>query len=304
MQYVMLFPGQGNFEITSLKHLYQKLPEAKQLIAMASAYVKKDFSSVIETGNLQETRFQQPLVCILSAAYLSRLNKLKETVVVGHSLGELTACYAAGVFSFEALVHIAYARGKLMQRAAELYDGGMLVAIGVDYQTLEQLINKYYSNRVFIANINSDNQIVLSGLRSDLAEFDLFLKEKTCGITRWLRVNGPWHSRYMLSVLDSFRAVLNRHEFNSPCRKLYMSSTLKESFTTEQIKNNLVEQICIPVYWSSLIRYIAKKEDPTAFIEIGLNSVLKGLNKNIIPEISTYSISDKTDERKFFQLGF
>jgi malonyl CoA-acyl carrier protein transacylase len=300
----MLFPGQGNLEITSLKHLYQKLPEAKQLIAIASDYVKEDFSSIIESENLQETRFQQPLVCILSAAYLSRFKKLNAVIVAGHSLGELTACYAAGVFSFEALVHIAYARGKLMQEAAELCDGGMLVTIGVECQTLKQLINdNNYTNRVFIANINSDKQIVLSGLRSDLSDFDLFFKMKTCGVTRWLKVNGAWHSRYVLPVLDNFKKVLDSYEFNSPHKKLYMSFPLTESFIIEQIKTNLVEQICTPVYWSSLIKHIANEEKPMAFIEISLNSVLKGLNKNIIPEIATYSIGDKTDERKLFQLS-
>ena len=300
---VLLFPGQGNIDTQLLRKLYKRSAEIKCLIEQASDYVKIDYARIIHTDDLVQTQYQQPLISIMSAAYLERIKNFNNTTtVIGHSLGELSACYAAGVISFSSLIQISHWRAKYMQGIAETLEGGMLIILSTNSDELSALVSNASKYNLSIANINSDNQVVLSGLTTNLRSFISFSKHYSHVVTKFLKVNGPWHSHYMLPMLNRFRLLLNEHPIYIPRNDLWLSYFGEKCKNNHKIKSSLVKQVCNTVDWMSLVRKIDREYQPIHYIEVGIGSTLKNLNKRILPNAKSYSISDKLDEKRLNRL--
>ncbi len=302
MQAALLFPGQGNIQLPSLARLFKQFPELENLLQIASDCVQEDFFSIIESKNLIETRFQQPVVSILSAACLASLPQLDVSSVAGHSLGELCACYAAGVISFHSLVKVAYKRGQLMQDIAASLDGGMAVVFGLDAIALQSYINNGFADKVFIANINSNQQVVVSGQIIHLNMFKEMLSKEAACVVKHLNVNGPWHTPFLEPILKQFESELEKHVFNVPEKKLYLSASTAIVSDPKVIKDNLVKQIVEPVNWLGLMQKIAVDGGAGYLLEVGYGNVLRGINKNIDLNIPTFSASESGDLKKLFTL--
>ncbi len=298
MKGVMLFSGQGNLKIKSLKWLCQRLPEVKHFILNASDLLKHDISYMFDASGLHNTQYQQLVVCIIAAAYIKHFEKLNISIAAGHSLGELIACYKLKVISFEDLILIVSERGKIMQKIANQCKGGMLIIFSNELSMINTIYEEQFSDRISLANVNSDTQALYSGLISELTEFETVIKKNRTCVSRWLDVNGPWHSSYMLPIVNTYKIILERHHFNQPDGKLYMSFPSIPSHNPNQIRNNLANQLATTVYWSKLIRAIVKTEHPDFFFEIGHGSALKGLHKHICPHIPIYSAGDKKNIQK------
>ena len=138
MKRAILFPGQGSQFVGMGRDLYDAIPECKALFDQANEILGIDLAAVCFDGpdeELKKSQNTQPAIFTVSAVAFEAM-KLKKPMEFdfagGHSLGEWSALYAAGVLSFDDTLRVLKARGEYIQAACEANPGGMLAVIGLD----------------------------------------------------------------------------------------------------------------------------------------------------------------------------
>ena len=170
----VIFPGQGSQSIGMGKEFHEKYDLVKDLFSRANKALGFDITRIILEGpdeKINLTENTQPAIFIVSFAIYSviikefNINLSNGKYFAGHSLGEYSALTCAGALKFEDTVKLLNERGKSMQSAVPLGEGGMLAILG---QTISEIENIILSNDDFklscqIANDNSPGQVVVSG---------------------------------------------------------------------------------------------------------------------------------------------
>ena len=290
MQIAWVFPGQGS----------QKLGMGKDVITLEGAKTRFDFASDIfgmdlfkiceeESGknndnDLNNTKNTQICLFLVESILLDalKIRGYNPDFVAGHSLGEITALYAAKVISFESCVSLIKIRSELMSKAPA---GSMAALIGFDRDILESLVKN--KEDIFIANDNSASQVVLSGKKDKLDEIS---KELKCKRFIFLNVSGAFHSRYMNEPSERFSEYLDSVNFNEPSIPVISNSNpsfLKDSI---QLKQNLKKQMCNGVRWRETMD-LMNTVDNLHIVEIGPSAVLGGLAKRHLKNIKISQVS-------------
>ena len=294
-----LFPGQGSQEVGMGADLFKSDPAFRALIEHASQCVGQSLEPICLRGpekNLVRTTFLQPLLVAVSLGYYRHLGErgVKPDVVLGHSLGEITALAAAGVITFEAAIEIAARRGQLMEQASAQAPGGMMAVTTPDPgRILAWLATEFPGSGSVLANDNAPTQIVLSGHRVHLEQCAAFVSREKLGRCRPLTVAGPWHSPLMNEARERFESALRPFEFRPPrCALLLNASATRES-DPARIRSLIVEVIAGPVLWRSCMAQLQKMQ-PGALFEIGPGRVLAGLARlnNFGPDIPIHSVNN------------
>lgn len=280
-KYIYLFPGQGSQYCKMGLYHYKNHDIFKKTIEEASDLLKLNFSHLIFSGTeheLKKTLNTQPAVTVINAAYYNLLSSFGITpiAVAGHSLGELTAYYAAGVYNFATLLNIVNLRAKLMQQASEKCIGGMLAVMGLNYELVVSLINKIKSG-VSVATINAERQIILSGQLKSLKEFAYLCIKEGASKTLFLSVGGAWHSHLMTPIIKPFSNYLDTIVFSDAKIPVYCNTSAVATTESFLLKHNLINQIHSTVLWSSSMKRMINEFPEAQFIEVGPNRVLKGL---------------------------
>ncbi len=260
--------------------LYENSAVAKDLYEEAANILDWDLAKISFEGPedlLMETRICQPALFVCGYAIYKLLHdsgKLEDLkVVLGLSLGEITAHAAAGTFDFASGLKIVAERARLMQMACELTDGAMASLIGGNSESIAELCAKY---DVEIANFNSPGQTVISG---EIKKIEAAVEAASDGEFRMvvpLKVAGAYHSRLMNSAAEKFENYLKNYTFNEPAVKVLSNTTGKAVSGPEEVADLLVKQIVTPVQWVNCMRYAAA-EGVTQFFECGPGKVLTGL---------------------------
>ena len=146
MKRAFLFPGQGSQKVGMVHDLYTRYDAVKKLIGEADERLGFSISKLMFEGpdaELMKTEFTQPAILTASVAVWTVLKEHGVTpdVVAGHSLGEYSALVAAGVMSFSDAVHTVHLRGKYMQEAVPLGEGGMAAIIALKPEIIEEIMN-------------------------------------------------------------------------------------------------------------------------------------------------------------------
>jgi len=175
-----------------------------------------------------------------------------------------------------------------------LGEGGMLAILGSDLTKIEKIIqenkNKY---ECFIANDNSEGQVVASGKINDIDKFSLDLKLNNIKNIK-LPVSAPFHCNLMKKATEIMSKEIEKLEFKNPKNVLISNVTGKEITDVELIKKLLIKQIESRVRWrESVLLMIAKGTDK--FIEIGPGKVLSGLIKRIDKSVKVSAINTEED---------
>merc|ERR1712185_664344 len=166
MAIAWVFPGQGSQKVGMTDQL-MTLPCAEDRFAMASSLIGRDLlaicrgdSGTTQPSDLNDTRNTQPALFVLESLLVDNLRQQgrEATLLAGHSLGELVALYAAGVFELETGLSLMKTRSELMAAAG---GGAMTAVIGFDRTQLNDLVDA--TAGVSIANDNSEAQVVISG---------------------------------------------------------------------------------------------------------------------------------------------
>tara|TARA_B100001741_G_C16451429_1_gene550592 strand:- start:503 stop:1066 length:564 start_codon:yes stop_codon:yes gene_type:complete len=172
--------------------------------------------------------------------------------------------------------------------------GGMIAVLGAKLEDINQLlIENEKKYKCYIANDNSNGQIVVSGLVDDLNLMVDDLTKKSIKNIK-LAVSAPFHSPLMHKASEIMENEINNTKFSSPKNNIISNVNANEANNVETIKKLLIKQIESPVRWRESVLYM-KENGVKKFIEIGPGKVLSGLIKRIDKSLITLSINSLDD---------
>ena len=234
----------------------------------------------------------QPAIFVVSVAAFRSLQKRCPNaafkMAAGLSLGEWTALHVAGVLDFDSTLKVLEARGRFMQQACEEHESGMVSIMGATADQLKTICEKA---GVTVANINSDAQVVLSGLKTGVAAAAAAAGEM--GVKAIvLNVAGAFHSPLMASARTKLAGVIDGVAFQSP--KLPVLANVSGAFHSSDpaaIKDAMLRQVTESVRWCDCVRTAIGAGSKT-FVEFGPGKVLSGLIRRIDKSVATLNVQD------------
>ena len=252
MKRAVLFPGQGSQSVGMGRDFYDTIPECKALFDKANEVLGYDIADICFNGpedELKKSHNTQPAIFTVSAAAFEAM-KLKKSMnfdyAAGHSLGEWGALYAAGAISFEDTLRVLKARGEFIQAACVANPGAMLAVINLDRAVLEKIAAEA---GVTLANINSPDQIVLSGTAEGIAKAEVLCKAAGAKRALPLPVAGAFHSPLMAPAAERLAAFLGGIHLNEPVIPVLSNVTGAPHANVEAIRVGMIAQITGSVRW-------------------------------------------------------
>lgn len=300
-----IFPGQGSQFVGMGKIFFDNFDLAKKMIEEASDRVGFDFKDLLFEKNdrLNQTEFTQPSIllvsCIAHKLFENEMN-IKPSFSLGHSLGEFSALCSVGALDYLDGVDLVHQRGKLMADACSEIDAGMLALIGLSDEKVKLVTSKAREDgkKVWAANYNSDGQVVVAGIKSDLLNLQDIFKEAGAKRSIVLDMSVSSHCPLLDSAVEPLKTSMSdllKDEFLSPV----ISNVSAEQYTNKNDAISLLsQQLTKPVLYKQSIKKYESEID--FFIEFGGN-VLKGLNKRSTTK-PTYSITDLKSLQETFEL--
>lgn len=296
-----LFPGQGSQYVGMGKDLYLKRSGVKKIFDTASAITGLDLASLCFDGPLEkltETVNVQPAITAVNLSCLAVLqeNGLTPDLVAGHSLGEYSALYAAGVISLTDAFRLVAERGRLMQQEAEKNPGGMMAAIGLDIDVVKGLLEDVQRTGVgvvSIANHNTHEQIVLTGQKEALNKLSAKVSAAG-GKAIPLKVSGPWHSSLLKDAGNDYKEFMEGITFHNPSVPVLFNVTADFAEEPGEIRKIMSRQICAPVLWYDIMQKMLTG-GVSIFVEAGPKKVLSGLLKKTLPADDRFEIYQADD---------
>jgi [acyl-carrier-protein] S-malonyltransferase len=302
----VIFPGQGSQSVGMAKDLYNKFKIVKELFSQADEILKFSITKLILDGpkeELDQTENTQPAMFLVGYSIFQLIKKdfnvdLNEAnYFAGHSLGEYTALACAEALSFSETLRLLRIRGKSMQEAVPKGEGGMVAILGSTFDTIEKIIIENNNNyKCYIANDNSNGQLVVSGKINDL---DLLIKDLKKNNIKSIKlsVSAPFHCKLMKNATKIMQNEIQKCDFKNPKNTLISNVTSQEVNDASLLKELLVKQIESRVRWRENVNLMLEKK-VNQFIEIGPGKVLSGLIKRIDKNVITSSINSEEDIKK------
>jgi len=299
----IVFPGQGSQKVGMAKELFQRSELVKKIFSDADEILGLPISRIILEGpddELNLTENTQPGIFLVSYSIFKLaqkeygLNFQKAQFAAGHSLGEYSALCCFDILNFEEVLIALKKRGKFMQQAVPKGEGGMLVILGAELEIIENILKdneKKYE--CFVANDNSPQQVVVSGLKSNLIKFSHDLNNfKIKNLN--LNVSAPFHCKLMKKATENMKEVINNLKINKITKPVIHNFNAKPSNTENEIKNMLISQIEGKVRWIESVKYMIY-QGTNNILEIGPGKILSGLIKRIDKNIRINSINNVSD---------
>jgi acyl transferase domain-containing protein/acyl carrier protein len=270
---VFMFPGQGAQYPKMCLGLYETNSLFAQVIdeccTITSKILERDLKPALfsaEQDEIDRTEIAQPLLFIteyaLAQVWISR--GLTPDVMIGHSLGEITAACLAGVFSLTDALQLVCERGRMMQSLPE----GDMLAVEIS----EADAQVYLSADVSIAGINSDYQCVFSGAKNAIDQLITKFPE-----AQRLNTSHAFHSQMMLSITDAFSKMLSSLSL-SPPKLSWVSNVTGDWITAEQAQSTQywLDHILQPVRFADGVACL-QSAGYRIFLECGPGNVLNNL---------------------------
>ena len=281
-----LFPGQGSQAAGMGKELAALYPVARHTFQEADDALGFAISKLCFEGpdeQLKLTENTQPAILTMSTA-VSRVLQEKGIVpqfAAGHSLGEYSAHVTAGTLSFTDAVRTVRERGRYMQEAVPAGEGGMAAILGMPLDQLQQVCNDAAQGQVVSpANINSPDQIAISGHQKAVERAAALAKERGAKKTVMLVVSAPFHCALMQPAQDRLEKDLKAMRFNDPELPVIANIDFTAKVTGDDSRQALVRQVTGAVQWASCMQTLIASGVKT-FIEVGPGKVLTGLMRQI-----------------------
>ena len=298
-----IFPGQGSQVVGMGKDLAGKYPIARQTFEEADEALGYKLSQLCFEGpeeQLRLTEITQPAILTTSIAALRVLETRipKPSFVAGHSLGEYSAHVASGTFGFADAVRTVRNRGKYMQEAVPVGVGGMAAILGMDAGKVADVCRDAAEGEVCSpANINSPEQIVISGNTAAVERGVKLADERGAKRAKVLPVSAPFHCALMKTAQDRLEPDLNQLKMQPPVYPV--ACNVDASLVVDQVRaaSTLVGQVTSSVQWEPSMRLLIGKGVQT-FIEIGPGKVLCGLMRQIDRSKTCLNVSDETSLAK------
>jgi [acyl-carrier-protein] S-malonyltransferase len=300
-----LFPGQGSQAVGMGKELVANYPVAKQTFDEADEALGYKISQLCFEGpedKLKLTEITQPAILSASiAAYrVLREKGVTPSFVAGHSLGEYSAHVAAGTLEFADAVRTVRNRGKYMQSAVPVGIGAMAAILGMPIEQLEAVCAEAAGNNgevVAPANINSPDQIVISGSAAAVQRAADLAKAKGAKRAIMLQVSAPFHCSLMQPAQDALADDLLALHFNNPNVPVLKNIDGQPTSDGTEARQALVHQVTGAVQW---VKSMQKLIDSgvTTFVEVGPGKVLSGLMRQIDRRKTCLNVEDEASLQK------
>jgi [acyl-carrier-protein] S-malonyltransferase len=296
MAVAWVFPGQGSQKLGMAAGVLE-LPGAAQRFALASERLGRDLLAICAgsddakgsgPSDLNDTRNTQPALFVIESLLVDALRAAgpQPALVAGHSLGELVALYAAGVFDADTGLALMQRRSELMAAAG---GGAMTAVMGFDRPQLEQLVDA--TEGVVIANDNSEAQVVLSGSPEAVSAVSEAL---SCKRAIPLAVSGAFHSPFMAQAAAAFAKDLEAVPFAAASIPVLSNTDPSPSTDADVLKQRLLLQMTTGVRWRETMEQFGREGIDEA-VEIGPGNVLSGLIKRGCPGLRCRQVATATD---------
>ena len=299
----LLFPGQGSQMVKMGSEFYNNFEIVKKIFSDADEKLNFSLSKIILDGpeeKLTLTENTQPAILTVSYSIFSVLkNEFNFDInsfkyFAGHSLGEYSALVCSGSLKFTDAIYLLQARGKAMQEAVPVGKGSMIAILGSKFEDIQKLILSSNINGVCeIANDNADGQVIVSGNKDSVSQFQQVLKEKKKKFIP-LKVSAPFHCSLMKSAAEIMKEKIEKTIFEKPQIKIVSNVTALPENDTSKIKRLLIEQIFNTVRWRETLLKMSSS-GVSNFIEIGPGKVLSGMVKRTLKNVNCFSINSITD---------
>ena len=281
-----LFPGQGSQAVGMGKELAALYPVARQTFDEADSALGYKLSQLCFEGpeeKLRLTEITQPAILTMSVAAQRVLREkgISPRFVAGHSLGEYSAHVAADSLDFADAVRTVRNRGKYMQEAVPVGQGAMAAVLGMPLAEVERICKQAAQDDICSpANINSPEQIVISGSKPAVERAAELAKAGGAKRAIMLPVSAPFHCALMQPAQDRLAKDLQDLTFHRLQLPLVKNVDGELTQDSEVARQALVSQVTGAVQWvKSMQTLIAQGVE--LFIEVGPGKVLCGLLRQI-----------------------
>ena len=300
-----LFPGQGSQSVGMGKDLADRYPAARQVFEEADAALGYRISQLCWEGpedKLKLTEITQPAILTASIAAQRVLAErgIEPAFCAGHSLGEYSAHVAAGTLTFSDAVRTVRNRGEYMQQAVPVGEGAMAAVLGLSREDVEAVCGHIaldLGKIVSAANINSPEQIVISGSKDAVERALPALKERGAKRAIPLPVSAPFHCALMQPAQDRLAADLNALQFSDPRVPVISNIEAAPVTSGSAARDLLIRQVTGAVRWVDVIRRLIS-EGAEVFIEVGPGKVLCGLLRQIDRTQTCLNVEDEASLQK------
>ncbi|MDQ7066539.1 MAG: ACP S-malonyltransferase [Sulfurimonas sp.] len=300
----MIFAGQGSQAVGMGKDFYESSEVAREMFERAGERIGVDFKELIfeENERLGQTAYTQPAILLVQMIayrlFCDACPDVKPTMFLGHSLGEFSALCASGAIDYVDAVELVHKRGSFMQEACEGVNAGMMVLVGLDDESVEKVCSDAQNagKKVWPANYNQDGQIVVAGIKDDLASLEQTFKDAGAKRALLLDMSVASHCELLASAQEPLAKIMESMVKNSFLAPIVSNVTTQKYSTKDEAVSLLKEQLIKPVKYKQSILCIAPELDMA--IEFGNGVTLKGLNRRIAKELKTLNISDMATLQK------
>src|SRR5271155_3599825 len=299
----LIFPGQGSQAVGMGKDLAEKYSIARQTFEEADEALGYKLSHLCFEGpeeQLRLTEVTQPAILTASVAALRVLEDLipKPSFVAGHSLGEYSAHVASGTIGFADAVRTVRNRGKYMQEAVPVGVGTMAAILGMEYEKVAAVCQEAAQGEVCApANINSPEQIVISGNTAAVERGAKLADERGAKRAKLLPVSAPFHCSLMKPAQDRLEVDLNALKMQKPVYPVACNVEAVLVRDEQKASATLIAQVTGAVKWEQCMRLLIA-EGVQTFVEIGPGKVLCGLMRQIDRSKTCLNVGDEASLTK------
>lgn len=298
-----LFPGQGSQSVGMGKDLYDRYPLARATFEEADEALGTKLSRLCFEGpedQLKLTENTQPAILTVSVAAWRLLDEkgIKAGFAAGHSLGEYSAHVAAGTITFADAVRTVRNRGKYMQEAVPVGTGAMAAILGMGLDAVGEVCAAAAQEQVCEpANINSPEQIVISGDAAAVERGVKIAQERGAKRAVLLPVSAPFHCSLMKPAQERLANDLEKLKFSAPAIPVISNVYGRPVEEATSSREALVCQVTGSVRWSESMQWLIQHGLQT-LVEVGPGKVLCGLMRQIDRSKKCLNVEDEGSLQK------
>ncbi|MCU4653352.1 ACP S-malonyltransferase [Roseibacterium sp. SDUM158016] len=305
MALAFVFPGQGAQTIGMGRDLAEAWPEARAVFDTVDEALGEKLSALIWDGDIETltlTRNAQPALMATSMAVMAALKAegvdvTAASYVAGHSLGEYSALAAAGAIGLADAARLLRVRGDAMQQAVPAGEGAMAAILGLDFDTVSEVVKEAAGGEVCAAaNDNDPAQVVVSGHAAAVARAVEIARERGAKRAVMLPVSAPFHCGLMEPAARVMADALNEVDILAPSVPLVANVTAEAESAPALIRDQLIAQVTGRVRWRESVLWMAA-HDVTEIWEIGAGKALSGMVRRIDRDVATRAVGTAAEVR-------
>lgn len=288
-----VFPGQGTQYAEMGKKLYDSVDSENKKLIDEIFEGNGEVKRIVFEGTeeeLKNTKYAQPAIALFSVILTKLLKEkgIEADFVAGHSLGEYSSLYAAGVLDERDTLKLIAKRGDIMSKAE--IDGSMAAILGLSAEDVENICSEI-DGVIEAVNYNEPKQTVIAGDKKVIEENLEKFKEKGARRAMPLAVSGPFHSSLMKPVAEILKDEFENYSWNDAKITVIANTTAESLSKADEIRNELYSQTFGPVKWVDTVNQLVES-GVTKVYEIGPGKVLAGLIKKINKDIEVVNIEN------------